>query len=443
MMRMTSLEERCKIMTLAQAGKCDQEIAQAIGWKLSTVRKWRRRSQRAGRAGLATHLGRPVHGAMYKFAPPVVAALRTWREAHPGWGATTLRAEAEVSEALQGQRLPSRATIGRWLKAEGLVRRYERHRALPQPRPVEAEAAHTVWEMDARGGEYVPGVGMVMLINLNDRFSHVKLQSFPCLVGQERIMRHPDTADYQLVLRLTFTTWGRPAYLAVDRDSVYYDNSSHSPFPTRLHLWLIGLGVHLLFGPPGIATERGMTERSHQLWAHQVLDGQQFDDWSTLWQTLQQRRTFLNEHLPCRSTSNQPPLVAHPQARWPLRPYQPDAEAQLFDLTRIAHFLAQGQWFRQASNIGVVQLGGQTYWLGKDWPHQQVQIAFEPTTRMLSFTDQTNRRTLFRPIKGLDYPSLADDMHRLDQLLPYQLALPFTWDHARVSRLIETCSVTT
>jgi len=62
MNRQTSLEERVEIMNLAQAGWSDKQIAQHTGWRLSTVRKWRRRARDGGRAGLLTRLGRPRRG---------------------------------------------------------------------------------------------------------------------------------------------------------------------------------------------------------------------------------------------------------------------------------------------------------------------------------------------------------------------------------------------
>jgi hypothetical protein len=51
-------------------------------------------------------------------------------------------------------------------------------------------APHEVWEMDARGYQYIPDVGMITLINLNDRFSHVRLLSYPCQLGKKRVIRH-------------------------------------------------------------------------------------------------------------------------------------------------------------------------------------------------------------------------------------------------------------
>lgn len=213
--------------------------------------------------------------------------------------------------------------------------------------------------MDARGREYVPCVGVVTLINLNDRCSRTRLLSYPCWLGSQRVERLPATDDYRLVLRLAFAEWGLPDRIAMDRDSVFYDDATKSPFPTRMHRWLLALGISVIFGRPGRATDRGTTERSHQLWAQQVLTGRSFVDWEASYQSLCQRRDFSNTRLPCATLGEVPPLIAHPEAKTPRRSYRPEWEAELLDLSRVYAYLARARWFRQVSAVGTVSLGGQ------------------------------------------------------------------------------------
>lgn len=442
-MRTTSLQVRVMILELSESGLSDSEIAERLGWCLATVRKWRRRGQRQGRGGLVSRMGRPPHGALSSFADRVRETLQTWRQQHPRWGPQTLVVQADVTADLSGQRLPKRATVARWLQQQGLTRRSQPHRELPVPAAGAAQAAHEAWELDAYGAIPVPAVGIISLLDLNDCFSHVKLLSFPCWVGELRVTRHPDTDDYLLALRLAFADWGLPSQLRVDRDSVYFDNASKSPFPTRLHLFLLGLGIALVVGPPHQPRKRAITERSHQTWDQQVLAGQQFADWDALWQALRTRRDFMNQYLPCHGCDDLPPLVAHPQAAWTRRPYAPDQEAALFDVERIYAYLSSGQWFRKASNVGVVTLGDLHYGLGQTWAKHEVQITFEPADRRLVFLDQDGQRTERRPIKGISYSELAGDLGRLLELHPYQLALPLAWQEQRVLRLFETLSDTT
>jgi transposase len=442
-MKITTLEERLQIAELTRAGKTAPQIAELTGWSLATVRKWQCRIQRQGRSALTSTLGRPERGALSAFPPELRATLHRWRKDHPGWGAKTLRAELELDKQFQHQPLPSRRSIARFLQTEGLTRPRQPHHPLPSPMRPPRSAPHEEWEMDARGEERVEGVGLVMLIDLNDRLSHVRLLSYPCWVGDQRVTRGPTTADYQLALRLAFAEWGVPDRLAVDHDVVFFDSRSASPFPTRLHLWLLALDVGLVFGPLGRATERGLTERSHQLWGAQVLEGQHFTDWEALYQTLVQRRQFLNERLPCARLGEVPPLVTYPNARTPRREYRPEWEAQVLDLARIYAYLAQCRWFRLVSSIGTVTLGGQVYGLGRTWAKQQVEITFDATDQHLVFRAAGEEPIKRLPIQGITVPALMGELGPLVDLPAFQLALPMTWEAWRMLRLTDTLGTMT
>ena len=442
-MRITTLEERQQMAELAREGHTAPQIAAQTGWSQATIHKWQRRIRRQGRSALISALGRPTRGALSAFPPELRTTLQRWRVDHPGWGAKTLRAELEANPLFQQQRLPSRRSIARWLQAEGLSHLRQPHHDLPAPLRPPLQAPHEEWEMDARGEERVPGVGLVMLIDLNDRLSHVRLLSYPCWVGQQRLTRAPTTADYQVALRLAFSEWGLPDRIAVDHDVVFYDSRSASPFPTRLHLWLLALDVALVFGPLGRATERGLTERSHQLWGQQVLCGQQFADWAALYQALLERRQFLNQRLPCARLGEVPPLVAYPNARAPRREYRPEWEAQLLNLECIYAYLAQCRWFRLVSSIGTLTLGGQVYGLGRAWAKQQVEITFDPSNRQLVFRGAQEAPIKRLPIQGITINALLGELGPLVNLPAFQLALPMTWEAWRMLRLNDTLGAMT
>jgi transposase len=437
MQKRTSLEDRMRIATMAETGMSDPQIAAQTGWSVHTVRKHRRRAARAGRAGLVSPVGRPVRGPLSTVSTEMRETIRVWRTAHPGWGPDTLRAELARAPRFAGQKIPSRASIARYLKVEGLSRRYEKHRDLPQPTRHPVQAPHECWELDARGYSRVPEVGVISLVNLNDRFSHARLMSYPVWVGNKRCTRHPTTEDYQTVLRLAFTDWGLPQQLQVDHDSVFIDNNSASPFPTRLHLWTLLLGIDLVFSRAGRPTDQAMTERSHQLWAKQCLLGATFADWDQLFHTLRQRRDFLNYHLPCASLNGQPPLVAFPHAMHSGRAYRPEWERDLLDFSRLWDYLAQGRWFRQTSKDFTFSLGRQVYYLGRPWQHTELEITFDPTDQQLVCRDPSGALAARCPIKGLTPDDLMGTLAHHINLPSFQLALPLDWTTAQPVRFYE------
>ena len=439
--RMTTLEERVTIVELARNGWSDAQIAVHLGWREATVRKWRLRG-RQGREALTSPLGRPARGA---WVPDTLrertlrAVLRQQREAHPGWGPKTLLAELARAPEWAGCPLPSRATVARYLRQEGLTRTYARHTELPVVPRRRPQAPHEEWEMDARGQEPVPDLGVVTLVHLNDRYSHVRLLSYPFVLGDRRAARHLQTEDYQLALRLAFRDWGLPDRLAVDHESVFYDNESPSPFPSRLQLWLQALGVDLIFGRVRQPTDQGLTERSHQLWAAQVLAGQRFAHLEALLAALRERRTFLNEHLPCRTLGELPPLRAYPQARRPRRPYAPEEERGLLVGARIWEYLGRCRWFRRVSSAHTVSLGGQVYYLGTQWtPGQQVELRGQGTGPTLVVGSEDGQQQQELALRGLTPAELMGDWGRILGVPGYQLSLPFTTESERELRLCET-----
>lgn len=436
-MAATNLRERVLINELAKEGLTDQQIAAHLQLNPHTVRKWRRRLQRLGKAGLMSRMGRPKMGAMSTFPDKMRAQLKSWRQGHPGWGPKTLRAELARSKAFQGQRLVSLSTIARWLKQAGLAQVYEKHTELPHLELSPTEACHEEWEMDARGHERLAELGIISLINVNDLFSRVKLISYPCWLGQKRLTRYPDTEDYQLVLRLAFSQWGLPDRLAMDRAHVFYDAQGKSPYPTRFHLWLLALGIEVSFGRPGQPRDQAVTERSHQTWWQQVVQGQTFTDLDQLFHALQDRRTFLNEHLPCESLGNLPPLVAHPQARTPRRPYRPEWEADQLDLSRVYAYLGQCRWFRRLSPVGTASLGGHTYTLGRQWYSCDAQVTFDPEDRCFVF-HAPPRQHKRMPIRWLTIQDLMGEVGSVARLPEFQLALPFSWNEWR---FLQACTL--
>ena len=164
----TTIAERVTIVERASAGETDAMIAASLGCSIWTVRKWRRRGQHHGRAGLIPHRGRPTTQPLSTVPQPLREAILTLRRAHPGWGPTTILAELRASPAWQNQPLPSRSRIASLFKQAKLTRRYSRHSDLPTPKPAPDLQPHDEWELDAQGWVMVDGLGKVCLVNILD-----------------------------------------------------------------------------------------------------------------------------------------------------------------------------------------------------------------------------------------------------------------------------------
>lgn len=430
MRKRTDVAQRWEIVERSEGGESDRAIAKTMALSLSTVRKWRRKWAKEGRSGLGSQMGRPRTGPLSSSGDEVKKALRQMREENPGWGAETLRTELELRNEFET--VPCRASIGNFLAAEGLSRRYERHSLLPQPECERLTRPHEEWEMDAQGIMDVPPAGKVSLINICDVFTTLKIDSYPCMDK-----RKPSTPDYQLVLRRAFVKYGLPERFALDHDSVYYDNTTASPYPTQFHLWSIALGIQVTFGRKGRPTDQATVERSHQLMTNQGLKSNGLDDRDAVQAKLNERLDFLAYHYPSSSLGGVAPLVAYPSAIHSGRPYAPERESDLLDLQRVYHYLAQGRWFRQVSKNGQFSLGGFSYGIGTDFKHQQLDITFDPYSLEFECLSEDASRYFRLPALGLTKSHLMGDLGVIMADYPYQPALPFSLDDWRKLHTLE------
>lgn len=418
--QVTTLEERVTIAERVEAGQSSQEIAEALNRPLATVRKWRQRYRQKGRAGLSSQMGRPAVGALASTSAEMKDALLELREQHSGWGAQTLRLEIAKDKRFAGLSIPSRARIAAYLKEKKKVRQYERHQDLSEPKAQSVQRPHQEWEMDAQGVTTVIGLGKVSFINLLDVYSHASIDSHACLDAS-----HPKSEEYQRVLRRAFIRYGFPEQISLDHDSAFYDNKSASPFPSLIHLWLIGLGVQVRFIHKRPPLEHSRIERHHQTIAGQAFEGQTFADVSALQRSLQTRMLFLNSEYPTRALDRQPPFQAFPNSRHSSRPYGLEIEEQLLDMQRVYAYLQNGRWFRQVSSVGTFSLGGHGYNATTCFAEQTLEITFDSVTRQLSCLPEKGIATFRLDTQGLTKTALIGNASALPGYTAYQLALPF------------------
>lgn len=418
----TSYQERLAIIELTQAGQTLAATAQSLDRSYYTVRKWQRRAKARGPGGLLVKIGRPASGQLSSFPKELAQDILRMRQAHPGWGAATLRTELAHQEPWRDQPLPSVATLNRFLKGRGLIASRRTTVHSPQPtQPPTATRPHQIWELDAQGETTVSGLGKVAPINLIDTFSRLKVESYPTSHS-----RQPRLEDYQLALRRAFSQFGLPEYLSLDHGPVFFDNSTNPPFPTRLVLWLRGLSIEVVFSRKGRPTDHARVERDHQTIEAQALVGQSYPSLTQLWQSLDGRRERLNQLLPCRSLGGLSPLQAYPGAAHSGRFYRPEWEAEMLDLGQIYEYLAsQPTWFRQVRPGGSVWLGGYEYVVGRALAGKTVAISFEPLEGCLHFAAQGENEVVKKAICGLSQAELMGELGAWQALPAYQLALPF------------------
>jgi hypothetical protein len=288
---------------------------------------------------------------------------------------------------------------------------------------------HGVWQLDFKESLAVAGVGPVTLAQARDSVGRATVlhRVHPAAVLGQRIVKLT-SAHVQADCRQAFATWGLPDAVQTDRASLFRDDDP-TPFPTRLTLWWVGLGIAHQWIPRHTPQANGSVERSHRTTLQRTLSGRTFPDAAALQAQLDADWAELNAACPSRARGcgSRPPLTAFPELLRPRRPYWPEQELAQFDLARVDAYLARFSWLRGVSSHGVLSLGGQRYGLGRPWAGRSVSIRYDPAARTFIFSAlpaDDRLAPLARPAQGLTAADLCGAVAVLASQ-PRQLTFPW------------------
>jgi len=152
----------------------------------------------------------------------------------------------------------------------------------------------------------------------------------------------------QEALRQVFSRWGRPERFRVDNGTPW---GSPGDWPTDLALWLIGLGVGMIWNPPRRPQENGVIERSQgtgKRWGEPHTCGDPDE--------LQQRLDAMDriQRAVYPSLQGRSRLQAFPQLQQPLRTYSKAWEKRAWDLELVLAHLADYSVSRRVDRKGHV-----------------------------------------------------------------------------------------
>jgi hypothetical protein len=432
----TTMAQRREMMRLVEEGHTYAEVAEQIGVSFWTARKWIRLGKRYGKENMASCFGRPESGSLANCDPMVRYIVLRLKRQHPKWGAEYVHKKLGEKPALQGQSLPSATTIWRYWRSFG-------DRLFPKRDPSKSEILpsdkpHGVWQMDAKESMHIPGVGLVSINQARDEYGRVTVM--------HRVHAEPERARQLARLtsetafqdcRIAFTQWGMPDAIQTDRDTIYVD-SGRSPFPNRIVLWWVGLGIEHRLIPRRTPKRNGTVERSHRTLRERTLENQSFASAEELQKKVDADWHELNHECPSRARGchGKPPLVVHPELLTSLRPYRPEWELELFDIKRVDAYLSKFTWTRTCTSVGQLRMRKIRYSLGYAWAYQDVSVTFDSEHRQFVFKqirsktrkgkDQPRLDPVRRGAKNLSVEDITGLPGAFKNLPTRQLMLPFT-----------------
>lgn len=187
----------------------------------------------------------------------------------------------------------------------------------------------------------------------------------------------------QQTLRLVFTRWGLPQRLRVDNGTPW---GSKGDWPTDLALWLIGLGVTMIWNPARSPQDNGVVERS-QGTGKRWTEPNTCKDAGELQRRMEKMDHIQREVYP--SIGGRSRCQAFPGLQQVTRRYSKTWEKAHWDFSLVLSHMAEYSAVRRVDSKGQVSIYGRTHYVGKKHQGQDVFVQLDPVDREWVFATTT------------------------------------------------------
>ena len=249
------MEQRREFVRLAMLeGANRRELCRRFGISRDVGYKWLARWA-SGDYELGDRSRRPI-GSPARCDAKLEAKVVAIRDAHPAWGARKIGRILEN----KGIEPPAVSTIQEILRRHGRIAS-ERSKQAKRLGRFEKEAPNLLWQMDYKGWVTLTDGTRVHPLTVVDDHSRYGMCLKACTNQQtETVQEHLET---------TFRRHGLPDGIYVDNGSPWGDSSGQRW--TRLSVWLLKLGIEVVYATPYHPQGRGKNERFHRTLNEEVL----------------------------------------------------------------------------------------------------------------------------------------------------------------------------
>jgi transposase len=356
------------------------QVAAEFALSLRTVQRLFARFHQQGRDGIPPHYAACGQQQTQQTLAELVEQLAQTRRQHPRWGSEMIRLELEDHH----DTVPCARTIRRHLRKAGLQPAPAGRTPLPAPpRVPRADRPHQGWQIDAAEELRLKNGRRVCWLRVVDECTGAFLATVVFFHARwEHVGRH----EIQKALRRIFARWGLPRRVRVDNG---YPWGSSGDFPTELALWLIGLGIEMVWIPPACPQQNGVVERAQGT-------GQDWFEPQTCRtpEELQRRCDALDqrqrERYPYRKGRSR--WEVYPTLRHSGRKYRVGQERQQWEASRAWAAVAQQVVKRRVDCTGCVSVYNRGRYVGKPYIGTQVYVSLDPTGPTWVIADEAGRQ---------------------------------------------------
>lgn len=325
----------------------------------------------------------------------VVKAVCRSRRKHPQWGAPIIH--VDLAENKPDLPLPSVRTSQRHLQKQGL------HPTKPLKGSPSSKnyvpkgtAVHFGWQIDASENIPLQSGRQVSWLRVVEECSGAVLGTK--VFAQQRA-EHVDRLAIQQTLRDWFAEWGLPQRLRMDNG---YPWNTTAEFPSEMALWLIGLGIEILFIPAGRPQHNGVVEKSQGTGKRWAEPGQcrRPCDLQRRVNTMDRRH---RENYPM-APDNLTRMQRYPELAHSGRPYTLEEEAEQWNLQRVLDYFTMRALVaeRTVDRGGYVSLYSRRYYVGKKRWREVVYASLDPSGPSWRFENAAGHLCGEKPAEQFD-----------------------------------------
>ncbi len=270
------------VLQASQTLRPFNQICETYRISRKTGYKWLRRFRELGEDGLTDRSHRTLRPPL-RTPPETEALIRKVRGEHPAWGPRKIRTRLQT---LGYRGLPAPSTITEILRRSGMIAEEEsekrkpfRHFVYPEP--------NDLWQMDFKGDVPVGDRICTPLTMLDDH------SRFSLLLEACRDRTRGTVEDY---LRGSFERFGLPRRMLFDNGAPWAPATRGEM--TALKLWLLRLGIIVIFSTPKHPQTLGKEERFHRTMKAECLRGRRFETLSQLQERLDEWQPVYNFERP-------------------------------------------------------------------------------------------------------------------------------------------------